>query len=619
MSAPRPDPQFEALLEYLKRNRSFDFTGYKRSTLVRRVDKRMQAVAVDGYAAYVDYLEVHPGEFAELFNTILINVTGFFRDPEAWRALAQDVVPVLLSRRPDHPVRVWSAGCASGAETYTLVMVLAEALGHDLFRQRVKVYATDVDDDALAQARAAHYTARELEGVPEELRERYFEPANTGFVFRNDLRRHVIFGRHDLVHDAPMSHLDLLVCRNTLMYFNAEIQARILARFHFALHPDGYLFLGKAEMMRSHGGLFAPADLKSRLFQKVPRAGSRDRLLMLGAGAGGAPSPRLALHARLRDAALNAEPTARVVVDVHGAVAVVNAPARALFGLGDKDVGRPIQDLKLSYRPVELRSHLELVTAERRASILSHVEHFGPDGEPRYFDVHVVPLAEEGGVLLGVSVSFLDVSRYQRLQGELESANQELETAYEELQSTNEELETTNEELQSTIEELETTNEELQSTNEELETMNEELQSTNEELETINTELRHRTDELNDVNAYMASILTSLKLAAVVLDREMRIRVWNRQAEDLWGLRADEVAGQALLNQDIGLPVERLKGPVRAALEGRTDYQELVLESRNRRGRPIQCRVTCTPLLGMERDIRGVILLMEEWSGDPPA
>jgi len=229
--------------------------------------------------------------------------------------------------------------------------------------------------------------------------------------------------------------------------------------------------------------------------------------------------------------------------------------------------------------------------------------------------VQVVPLIEGGTVLLGVSVAFVDVTRFQRLQADLEGANQELETAYEELQSTNEELETTNEELQSTIEELETTNEELQSTNEELETMNEELQSTNEELETINTELRRRTDELNDVNAYMASILTSLKLAAVVLDREMRIRVWNRKAEDLWGLRTDEVAGQPLLNQDIGLPVEKLKVPVKSCLDGREEYQEVVLDARNRRGKAIQCRVTCTPLMGMEKDIRGVILLMEEWGG----
>ncbi|HEX7239456.1 MAG TPA: PAS domain-containing protein, partial [Longimicrobiaceae bacterium] len=174
---------------------------------------------------------------------------------------------------------------------------------------------------------------------------------------------------------------------------------------------------------------------------------------------------------------------------------------------------------------------------------------------------------------------------------------------------------TTNEELQSTIEELETTNEELQSTNEELETMNEELQSTNEELETLNEELERRTAELNELNAYMSSILTSLHVAVVVVDREMGVRVWNRQAEELWGLRADEVTGQAFLNLDIGLPVERLKAAVRAILDGRSEAGETVLECVNRRGRGMPCRVTSTPLLGPDREVRGAVLLMEERAG----
>ena len=608
----RTDPALEALLDYLKRNRGFDFTGYKRSTLMRRVEKRMRAVGVEEYGEYTDFLEVHPDEFAHLFNTILINVTSFYRDADAWEALSAELVKRFTEG--DAPVRVWSAGCASGEETYTLVMAMCEALGMDAFRERVKVYATDVDDAALAEARAAAYDEKALAALPEGMKERYFEQVAGRFVFRNDLRRFVIFGRHDLVQDAPISHLDLLVCRNTLMYFNAEIQARILARFHFGLNPTGLLFLGKAEMMRSHGNLFTPIDLKARLFAKLPRATMRDRMLMIGQGTQEAASNRWSFQVRLRDAVLNADPAAHVVVDVHGVLTVANQAARSLFGLGDADVGKPLKDLQISYRPVELRSCIEQVTAERRALSLPGVEHVTPDGELHTYDVRVTPLMDGASSLLGVSAAFRDVTGALRLQTDLESANQELETAYEELQSTNEELETTNEELQSTIEELETTNEELQSTNEELETMNEELQSTNEELETINDELRRRTDELNYVNAYMASILTSLRIGVVVLDREMTVRVWNRKAEDLWGLRQDEVEAQGLLGLDIGLPVERLKGPIRACMEGRSDYQEVVLDATNRRGRAIQCRVTASPLLGPERDSRGVVLLMEEWS-----
>jgi two-component system CheB/CheR fusion protein len=614
MSSTRVDPGFESLLEYLKRSRSFDFTGYKRSTLMRRVEKRMQAVEIGTYPEYVDYLEVHPEEFEQLFNTILINVTSFFRDPDAWEALRSDVVPRLLER--PGPIRVWSAGCASGQETYTLLMALAEALDPEVLRERVKIYATDVDAHALAQARAAVYTGRDMESLPEELRARYFEVLpDDQYVFRADLRRFVIFGRHDLVQDAPISHLDLLVCRNTLMYFNAEIQARILARFHFALNPDGFLFLGKAEMMRSHAAHFAPANLKARIFAKLPRAALRDRLLLGTAPLPQGPAARASVQLRLRDAALNAEPAAQVVVDPRGTLVLANQAARQSFELGEADLGRPIQDLRLSYRPVELRSLLDQVSATRQPRSLAAVDHVTPAGESRAMDVEVVPL-EEDGRLLGISVTFVDVTRYQRLQNELESANQELETAYEELQSTNEELETTNEELQSTIEEMETTNEELQSTNEELETMNEELQSTNEELQTLNDELRRRTGELDDVNAYMSSILTSLRVGVVVLDREARVRVWNHKAEDLWGLRRDEAEGQRLPALDIGLPVHQLVAGVHAVLDGGSAGEPVVLDCTNRRGRAIRCRVSCVPLMGAGGDLRGAVLLMEEWTDE---
>ena len=219
----RPDPAFEALLEHLKACRGFDFTGYKRSSLMRRVDRRMGQLGITSYADYLDQLELHGDEFTTLFNTILINVTSFFRDAEAWEQLAREALPALLAAKPPtQPLRVWSAGCASGEEAYTLAMVLAELLGPAEFRDRVKIYATDVDEEALTYARQAGYTEREVRGIPPELLGRYFEYTGGRHVFRKDLRRSVIFGRNDLVQDAPISRIDLLVCRNTLMYFTAE-------------------------------------------------------------------------------------------------------------------------------------------------------------------------------------------------------------------------------------------------------------------------------------------------------------------------------------------------------------------------------------------------------------
>src|SRR5262249_19973640 len=230
----------------------------------------------------------------------------------------------------------------------------------------------------------------------------------------------------------------------------------------------------------------------------------------------------------------------------------------------------------------------------------------GPAEEPVTLDITVSPLEGQGGVM----ITFLDVSRYQHLREELEQSRRELETAYEELQSTVEELETTNEELQSTNEEVETTNEELHSTNEELETMNEELQSTNEELETINNELRERSAEVIELNQFQESILGSLQSAVVVLGVEMEVRAWNRQAEELWGLRSDEVLGNHFLNLDIGFPVERLRTPIRSILSGREERGHLTEQAVNRRGRPVDCLVNASRLIG-NGETRGVILMMD--------
>ena len=606
------DRDLEVLLDYLRRSRGFDFTGYKRSSLSRRIEKRMQAVGADGYLSYLDHLEVDPEEFTQLFNTILINVTSFFRDPPTWEYLSAEVLPQLVGDKPDgEPIRLWSAGCASGEEAYSLAMVTAEALGPDAVRERVKIYATDVDEDALNQARQARYTPRQVDGVSPELLERYFERNGNGYVFSKDLRRSVIFGRHDLIQDAPISRIDLLVCRNTLMYLNSETQSHVLARFSFALREGGFLLLGKAEMLLAHSNLFTSVDLKRRVFQKVPGATLRDRLMVLtdtGARPVGGAGPR---DDRVRNAALEASHEAQLVVDAGGYLAIANGRARDLFNLQVEDISRPFQDLEVSYRPLELRSKIQQVYVERRPSQVYEVEWPTATGETTHLEVQIAPLLDERHNLLGASISFADVTRSQRYKEELEHANQGLEDAYGELQSTNEELETTNEELQSTVEELETTNEELQSTNEELETMNEEMQSTNEELQTINDELGQRTGELNQLNAFLESIWAGLGGAVVVLDPDLRILVWNHGSEDLWGVRQEEVQGQHFLNLDIGLPVDQVRPALRQAISSEDGARTTMVDATNRRGRAVRCRVTCSPLVGNDKTVRGVIVVVE--------
>ena len=604
----------DTLLHFLKESRGFDFTGYKRPSLTRRIQKRMQEVNVGSYAEYRTVLERNSDEYASLFNTILINVTAFLRDPDAWEFLSTEVVPravAAVEQRGGH-LRAWSAGCASGEEAFSLAVILLDVLGPERFREVVKIYATDVDEEALRDARQGRFPMRTLvDAFGEERVQRYFEPSDSSWMLRPDLRRSVIFGRHDLVQDPPISRLDLIVCRNTLMYFNSDVQRRILANFHFALNDTGYLFLGKSEALVTRTNLFSPVDPRRHVFLKLTTASSpRPTRPTVAAGpivAKEAAPPATALVA---EAAFEVAFAPQIVVNRQGVVLMANRMARAAFGIATDQLGRPISDLGVSFRPADLRTPIEQVLTDRRPVTLLDITHRPPGGDVAHYDILVLPV-ERAGSIVGVLVQFDDVTRFRQLREDLGNSQRDLEMAYEELQSAVEELETTNEELQSTNEELETTNEELHSTNEELETMNEELHSTNEELETVNGELRQRTSELAERNVFLQSILRSLRAGVVVLAADMAVQAWNREAEQLWGLRADEVEGMHFLNLDIGLPVDTLRAPIRRCLSGETPQERLILTAINRRGREIDCVVTISPLVG-EGTISGAIVLMEE-------
>ena len=353
-------PEFLALLDYIKNNRGFDFTNYKSPSLIRRIRLRMKEINIDNYSDYIDYLAVQPTEFNNLFNTILINVTCFFRDRTAWDYLASDIIPLIVEKNPNKPIRVWSAGCASGQEAYTLAMVLAEIIGIKPFRDRVKIFATDVDEEALNQARQGNYSLKEVKDIPAHLLTKYFESHANRYTFNKELRRCLIFGRHNLMQDAPIAKVDLLVCRNTLMYFNVEGQSRLLDRFHFALNDDGCLFLGKAETLFTRSNLFAPVDLKRRIYIKVSKTSRQTNRLFSTPKINQDPAPNEMVDEKLLyEAAFKADTLAQVVVDIKGCLFLANENAYNLFGLNSWDIGRPFQDLEISYRPVELRSQIQ--------------------------------------------------------------------------------------------------------------------------------------------------------------------------------------------------------------------------------------------------------------------
>ena len=610
-----PDPAFEDLIQHIQQTRGIDFRGYKRSSLRRRIQLRVQEVGAEDFLAYQDFLEGNPPEFAELLDTVLINVTSFFRDPDAWKALREQVVPDLARRAETRgQIRIWSVGCASGEEPFSIAMLLAEAMGGARFCERVKIYATDLDEGALRAARLASYGPRDVEGLEPALLDKYFERAGDNFVFQRDLRKCVIFGRHNVVVDAPISRIDLLICRNLMIYLEAATQNAVLPRLHYSLVEDGHLFLGKAETQLSRSNLFTATDMKHRIFAKVAHEWRRSpggSLTADGYAHGGAE-----LNAKVLESVIDASSAGYLVVDSRGVLVFANAAARRLLDVGEMDVGRMFHDLAISYRPSELRSRIDDALRDTRPVRMEHQEFHRPPHPPMRLSIEISPLPGADLKPFAALLSFTDTTRLFGLQTELQAAQESLETMIEELQSANEELETTNEELQSTNEELETTNEELQSTNEELETMNEELHSTNEQAEVSNEELRRQSDEASDYRAYSESILHSIDLGIAVLDDRLIVRSWNRWGEKILGVRAEDAIGEYLLDLDIGLPLGRLQDRLRAVASGSQEHSEIVLEGTDRRGRPLRCRVRLWPLTFVDRTRHGVVLTVDDVTAD---
>ena len=526
-----------------------------------------------------------------------------------WEALTARLAGTL-DLGGQSPIRVWSACCSSGEEPFTIAMVLAEALGAEAFGTRVKIYATDIDDEALSQARMATYAGKSLEAIPEALRVKYFTSVGTSFVINRELRRAVVFGRHDLERDTPMARLELLVCRNALMYFNSETQTRILQRLHFALKPGGTLLLGKAEMLLTHAELFTPADLKLRLFARAVRATAFYE--QLDARSAPRSEVAVAVTTALEHSAFETGTAAQIVVDAVGRLALVNALARQTLSVSGRDIGRPFHELEISCRPAELRSRIEDARVQQRPVRMMDVERPVAHAEPTHFDIDVAPLYDEAGTFIGAQITFHDVTHVHRLGRDLRHAQVRLEAAHGQLQTTSKELETMNEELQSMVEELETTNEELQTFNDELKTMNAELQSTNEAFHMTNEDLRRRAAEVVKVNVHYSSVLGALRSGIAVLDPELRVRTWNAKMADLWGVRPEEAEAKPFTSLDIGLPVADLAQDLRACLLTGAKSQQR-LDCTNRRGNKVSCNVGILPLLRVGQ-IDGVLVVVGEGS-----
>lgn len=588
------------LLAQVSSQTNIDFRNYKSSTILRRVGRRMAVTHNAAIRDYADFLRTHPDEVKELVKAFLIKVTGFFRDPEAFEFLRTSVIPDLIEQAKENgrTLRVWSAGCATGEEAYSLALLIADQLGPDFPEWNVKVFATDLAGDAIAFARRGLYPENVLSDLPDDYRQRFFERVDHGFRVSKLLRQVVIFGQQDISRGVPFPRINLVVCRNLLIYLKPELQQIVLDLFAYSLQQShGYLFLGKAETARPTRVSFELVNKKWKIYRCM--GGPIAFPVHEGSAHAGAANPRgresyrrvippvagpphdlthgeseVGYLRRVNETMLRYMNVAIVIIDRHYRIVTINAGARRLFGVRDIAYDQDFLHTVRGMPYEEVRRAIDTCFREHTTMNLNELElDQSSDGSGKYVRLMFMGMQVEQGAAELAVITALDVTEQMQikkrleavqrehgeLMGELSSANKrfstmnkELQDANEELQAANEELMLTQEELQATNEEFEATNEELQATNEELETNNEELQATNEELQTTNDELTARTAELQELAKQHR--LEQLQLAAMLERYPHYVMVLN--ADDLTIQTVNPAYSQLLGARNvIGLPI----------------------------------------------------------------
>ncbi|WP_455429905.1 CheR family methyltransferase [Microvirga arabica] len=565
----------------LRNKTGHDFHGYKAGTFLRRVQRRMQVVQADTVEAYLDVLRTQADEAQNLFNDLLIGVTHFFRDRREFELLETQVIPKLFEGKTrNDSVRVWVLGCSTGEEAYSIGILLREHMAKLDTMPHVQIFASDIDGRALATARVGRYTEAITKDVSPERLARWFVKEGNTYCVVKELREMCIFSQHSVVKDAPFSRLDLISCRNLLIYLNADLQDRVIPLFHFALKPGGFLFLGNSENISRHTRLFTPVDRAFRIYQRlettvrvmpdfpftaVDRRPPENVL---------PPRPRAVEGNLVRQAETIAERYAPAHVVIDDNFDVLHFSGRSGRYIEPAGGAASLNLLNLVHPDLRLDLRVALTKAgEERQTVQIEGLSMGTNGKRRMVDIVVEPLGEQPNARSGYVVILKDGmapaeehmdgtigtvrhdEHVQRLEAELRVTRERLQATIEELESTNEELKSSNEEYQSL-------NEELQSANEELETSKEEVQSVNEELTTVNGELAHRVQELGRTNSDLKNLLESTQIATVFLDNELRVMNYTPAVAEIFHL----------VETDIGRPIAHIKA--------RISYDELQEDAR---------------------------------------
>ena len=568
-----PPSSIRGIIRQIAAHTGMDFSNYKDATISRQILRRMAAMQIPSLDAYGEHIARNRQELSELAGNFLICVTSFFRDPDSFEAVRRCLREVLKSKQPGDDIRVWIPGCATGEEVYTVAIILAEELGEYRDKYRIQLFATDINSDSVATARAGIYPEAALSELDSALITRYFSAKDGMYRIDQSLRDMTLFARQDLVQDPPFVRLDMVSCRNLLIYFKAELQERVMKIFHYSLLNNGILFLGKSEAVGRLGNLFSEKDRKHKIFLKRPVASPI---------VGSFPRMRGLPGTEMRAASVEKVVITPASVLGHERLVEIYTPASLLMtSAGDLleifgDCGNflAIKKGKADFnvysliKPpfrAELRAFAHRVSRTKQSATSSPVA-FTEEGKATHYRmaVHYVGLSgQDNPDLLLICFESIESRSSPVSAGEeselgtserINELEQEIVLNRENLQSVIEELETANEELQSLNEEAQAGNEELQASNEELETANEELQASNEELITVNDELGSRTLELGEINSDLTNILDSLLKAILVVDRNLSVTRYNQIALEFFDFQADSRPNLATVSLHFQLP-----------------------------------------------------------------
>ena len=574
----------KGLLQMVYKSCKIDFSGYKEATLSRRVERRMAANRLNNLAAYFDFCSKNPDELNKLSKDILISVTAFFRDRNSFEGLRKTLAGIIAEKQPGDEIRIWVPACATGEEAYSIGILLSDLLGGRMNDYRIQIFATDIDMDAMAVARKGIYTDSSLAEVSADTITRYFSKKADHYEIARTIRDMVVFARQDLVLDPPFLRLDLVSCRNLLIYFQPLLQTRVLSIFHFALRPSAYLFLGKSESIVHQENLFAPVSKEARIFQRVA---SKDQVI---------PIPLYSSQdAGVKTPITIAERAPRKQESkLQKALSEIFAPPSVLINK-NLDVIEVHGDMQnyLHFPSGKLEMNLaQLLRREWRTEVQTLVHHAelkhataigrirpvkNRAGHSVQIEVHPVLSRDDQKLFLISFISLTTQTGDAHVADQPQVNNSELEdeliATREHLQTVIEELETSNEELQALNEEMQAANEELQSSNEELEASNEELQSTNEELTTVNEELIVKGGELSLVNTELENLQNSTGFSLILLDQELRLIRYNKEAASLFGFSVHTL-GKSIVS--LALPVAEVMGTAKLAMSDGIKRQQQI-------------------------------------------